>query len=200
MGLPFLTGVKLVQSALQLGEYAPQIFKWLKPDVTRGPSGQSTSRSGLEIESIADRILSIAQQVTATDSPTSARKALEKDPTFQRAFQKRVMDFEKRMAEISYQDRQDARTRDIAMAHAGRMNIRADIMVIAAAIGLILCLASLSLYGDGLPGEAVGIISTIAGIFGACLKDAYGFEFGSSRGSKEKDSTVALLLDRYEYD
>jgi hypothetical protein len=47
-----------------------------------------------------------------------------------------------------------------------------------------------------LPGEAVGIISTVAGIFGACLKDAYAFEFGSSRGSKEKDSTVAAMLGR----
>jgi hypothetical protein len=42
----------------------------------------------------------------------------------------------------------------------------------------------------------VGIISTIAGIFGACLKDAYTFEFGSSLGSKQKDDTVAALMER----
>jgi len=41
-----------------------------------------------------------------------------------------------------------------------------------------------------------GIISTVAGIFGACLKDAYAFEFGSSRGSKEKDMTVASLVEK----
>jgi hypothetical protein len=63
-------------------------------------------------------------------------------------------------------------------------------------MGLILCLLSLAYFAQDLPGEAVGILSTIAGIFGSCLKDAYAFEFGSSRGSKEKDSTVAALLDR----
>jgi hypothetical protein len=36
----------------------------------------------------------------------------------------------------------------------------------------------------------------IAGIFGACLKDAYTFEFGSSRGSKEKDDSIATLIER----
>jgi hypothetical protein len=65
-------------------------------------------------------------------------------------------------------------------------------MVIAAALGLVLCLLSLVAYQGDLPGEAVGIISTIAGIFGACLKDAYAFEFGSSRGSKNKDLAVLL--------
>ena len=96
--------------------------------------------------------------------------------------------------ELTYmKDRQDARWRDVAMTQAGRRNFRADIMVISAACGLVLCLVSLGHYSEELPGEAVGIISTIAGIFGACLKDAYAFEFGSSRGSKEKD---AALLDR----
>jgi hypothetical protein len=93
-------------------------------------------------------------------------------------------------------DRQDARLRDVALANAGRSNIRADVMVIAAATGLILCLASLAYFSEALPGEAVGIISTIAGIFGACLKDAYTFEFGSSRGSKEKDNAVAAMIER----
>ena len=45
----------------------------------------------------------------------------------------------------------------------------------------------LAFFGDSLSGEGVGIISTISGIFGSCLKDAFGFEFGSSRGSREKD-------------
>jgi hypothetical protein len=68
-------------------------------------------------------------------------------------------------------------------------------MVFSAAFGLVMCLFSLAFYSDVLPGEAVGIISTIAGIFGSCLKDAYSFEFGSSRGSKIKDTTVASALD-----
>jgi len=69
-------------------------------------------------------------------------------------------------------------------------------MVLAAAFGLVMCLGALVYFAGHMPGEAVGIISTIAGIFGACLKDAYAFEFGSSRGSKEKDLAVAALMER----
>jgi hypothetical protein len=69
-------------------------------------------------------------------------------------------------------------------------------MVAAAAVGLISCLLVLVFFRKDIPGEAVGIISTVAGIFGACLRDAYQFEFGSSRGSKEKDALIAEQLNK----
>ena len=93
-----------------------------------------------------------------------------------------------------HKDRESARLRDIALANAGRSNLRADIMVVAAAMGLVSCLVTITLYRSALPGEAVGIISTVAGIFGSCLKDAYAFEFGSSRGSKLKDNRLSALF------
>ncbi|MDR2766039.1 MAG: hypothetical protein LBB63_01065 [Holosporaceae bacterium] len=76
-------------------------------------------------------------------------------------------------------------------------NRRMNIMVIGAALGLIACLLMLTSYKGNLSGEAVGIISTISGIFGACLKDAYSFEFGSSRGSRDKDEKISsAILER----
>ena len=79
-------------------------------------------------------------------------------------------------------------------------NKRLNIMVIGAALGLILCLGMLTSYKQNLPGEVVGIISTISGIFGACLKDAYSFEFGSSRGSKEKDEKISsAIIEKLKY-
>jgi hypothetical protein len=107
-----------------------------------------------------------------------------------------MIEIDARLQLAMLEDRQNARNRDVAFVQSGRRNSRADIMVISAAIGLITCLGSLAFYAQHLPGEATGIISTIAGIFGACLKDAYAFEFGSSRGSKEKDSTVAAMIER----
>ena len=71
-------------------------------------------------------------------------------------------------------------------------------MVVGAVLGLVACLVSLIWFRTGLPGEAVGIISTIAGIFGACLRDAFQFEFGSSRGSREKDNVIGNLAARNE--
>ena len=109
-------------------------------------------------------------------------------------FQKEILKIDPRLELLSFKDKQSARARDFSFIQRGSRNLRADVMVISAAVGLIMCLAALAFYAKHLPGEATGIISTIAGIFGACLKDAYAFEFGSSRGSKEKDINIASII------
>lgn len=92
------------------------------------------------------------------------------------------------------EDRSNARQRDTSLFQTGRRNLRGDIMVLSALLGLLGCLAALTIFKMSLSGEVIGIVSTIAGIFGSCLKDAYAFEFGSSRGSKEKESHLIDLL------
>lgn len=86
--------------------------------------------------------------------------------------------------------------RKIGMMNAYSRNLRLNIMVACAAAGLVLCMLILTSYRGNLPGEVVGIISTVSGIFGACLKDAYSFEFGSSRGSKDKDEKISATILR----
>jgi hypothetical protein len=83
---------------------------------------------------------------------------------------------------------------NIGVINAYSRNRRLNFMIVSAAIGLVFCLIVLTSYNGDLPGEVVGIISTISGIFGACLKDAYSFEFGSSRGSKDKDDKISAAI------
>ena len=83
---------------------------------------------------------------------------------------------------------------EIAVINAHGRNMRLNIMIIGAAIGLGLCLIILTICTGKLSGEVIGIVSTVAGIFGACLKDAYSFEFGSSRGSREKDERISATI------
>lgn len=91
-------------------------------------------------------------------------------------------------------------TNQIGVINAYNRNKRLNIMVICAAVGLVFCLLILTSYKKDLPGEVVGIISTVSGIFGACLKDAYSFEFGSSRGSKDKDDRISsTILEKIKY-
>jgi uncharacterized protein YacL len=97
---------------------------------------------------------------------------------------------DEKIQKIILYDRKDARKRDISFSQSGKLNKRADFMVMCAAIGLLICLITIGFFSHKISGEAIGIISTIAGLFGSCLKDAYGFEFGSSRGSKEKDHVL----------
>jgi hypothetical protein len=171
----------VIAAALGLAGFAPIIARWL---------------GGEQAQDVATKVVDIAQKVTGTLDPVEAIQRLQNNTDMVSEFQKAIIQVEAEIEIAAMKDRQDARLRDVAIFNAGRSNIRADVMVVAAALGLILCLASLAYFSNELPGEAVGIISTIAGIFGACLKDAYNFEFGSSRGSKEKDSTVAAMIER----
>jgi hypothetical protein len=172
----------LIAAALGLAEFAPMIARWL---------------GGRNAENIASDVVNIAKRITHTDDPYEAIQSLQREPQLVLEFQKAVLQKESDLEAAYLHDRQSARSRDMAFIQAGVKNTRADIMVCAAALGLCMCLLALGCYADNLPGEAVGIISTIAGIFGACLKDAYAFEFGSSRGSKEKDKTVAQMMDEF---
>lgn len=171
----------IIAAALGLAGFAPIIARWLGGD---------------QAQDVATKVVDIAQKITGTLDPIEAIQRLQENTDMVGEFQKAIIQVEAEIELAAMKDRQDARMRDVALMNAGRSNIRADVMVISAALGLILCLGSLAHFSQELPGEAVGIISTIAGIFGACLKDAYTFEFGSSRSSKEKDSAVAALMER----
>jgi hypothetical protein len=172
----------LIHAALTLAEMVPSITRWFKED---------KEKVGMA-DRISTKVVDIAKKVTGTEDAVSALQLLEKEPRLLIRFQQEVLRLDRDLELSFLEDRQDARHRDIALISAGRYNVRADIMVVAAALGLMGCLASLTYFRDWLPGEAVGIISTIAGIFGSCLKDAYAFEFGSSRGSKTKDEAVLM--------
>ena len=58
------------------------------------------------------------------------------------------------------------------------------------------CLVVITFYRTEIPGEVIGMLGTIVGIFGAGLRDAHMFEFGSSRGSKDKDAQKDDLVSR----
>lgn len=167
----------LIPIALALATFVPDIVRWI-----------TGSR---DAEAIAGRVVDVAKSVTGLDDAGAALAAIRSDPEKALAFRLAVMQRAVEFEQLYYADLQNARARDIEFLRAGHRNWRADIMVMSAATGLVVCLAVLILLRGELPGEAVGIISTISGIFGSCLKDAFTFEFGSSRGSAEK--TEALV-------
>jgi hypothetical protein len=169
----------LIPIAMQLAQYAPSIIKLL--------TGSDKAAE------VAGAVVGVAQAVTGTSSPQEALAAIQADP-------QKVLDFQQAMAaqqidlEKAYlADRQDARDRDVGLAKLGRRIARADIMVALDVVGLIACLLVLCFFRSAIPPEAVGLISTIAATFGLCLRDAHQFEFGSSRSSQAKDSTINNL-------
>ena len=147
--------------------------------------------AGEKAGKVAEKVVNVAQEITGTGTPDDALKVLREKPELALAYRQHMAGVEVELEKAYLADRQDARARDVAMRQAGHRNTRADLMVAGAGAILIACLVALVSYRANLPGEAVGIISTIAGIAGACLKDAFQFEFGSSRGSKEKSDLLA---------
>lgn len=168
--------------AMGLAQFAPAIIRWL--------TGSANA------EAAAREVVGVAQAVTGAASPQEALQKIQADQAAQLAFRDRLGERAADLDKAYLTDRQSARARDVELRRAGDKNRRADVMVVGAVVGLISCLAVLIFFRKDIPGEAVGIISTIAGIFGSCLKDAYGFEFGSSRGSKEKDELFSDLVSK----
>lgn len=91
---------------------------------------------------------------------------------------------------IDTDDIKGARERDIKLREQGQTNTRANMMILGDVLGLVVCLAVIYALKDATGagiGELRGLLTAIAGYFGLGLRDAHQFEFGSSRGSKEKD-------------
>lgn len=165
--------------AMTLAQFAPSVVRWLT--------------GAAKAEQAAQTVVGVAQTVTGAGTAEKALEIIQSNTTAQLEFRRALAERETELDKLYLADVASARARDVEIRKAsGGENRRQDVMIAAAAIGLIACLAVLVFFRKDIPGEAVGIISTVAGIFGACLKDAFAFEFGSSRGSKEKD---ALLGD-----
>ncbi len=92
-------------------------------------------------------------------------------------------------------DTQNARGRDVSIQQAGKMNIRADLMlicafVITALIAYLLAIGKVS-ADTGVGGFLIGA----GGMFVRNIGTAFDFEFGSSRGSKDKDDTLIKMAN-----
>lgn len=162
-----------ISLALGLAQLAPSLLRYFG--------------AGEKSAAIAEKVVGIAQTVTGAPSGEAALAALQADPKLAQEFNLAVLAADTELEHAYLADRKDARARDVALHLAGYNNRRADLMVIADVIGLIACLVVLAVYRTSIPAEVATLLTTIASLFGLCLRDAHQFEFGSSRGSKDKD-------------
>ena len=170
-----------ISAALALAQFAPSILRFFGV--------------GEKPIAVAEKVVEMAQSVTGAGSQGEAMKALAANPELAQKFNLAVIEADADLEKAALADVQDARKRDIELRKlTGGGNTRADMLILGAVLILLACLIVLIFFRKEIPGEAVGIISTIAGIAGACMRDAFSFEFGSSRGSKEKDALLAKQL------
>lgn len=93
---------------------------------------------------------------------------------------------------VEVEDRTSARVRDAEFIKAGKHNYRADIMFVLAVA--VTCGLVFAVWDDASLNEYVkGIVTLVLGRFLGYLDSIYNFEFGTTRGSKEKDETIKHL-------
>lgn len=166
-----------VTIALSLAQFAPSILRFFGV--------------GEKPVAVAEKVGELARVVTGAQTPEGALEALRQNAQLAQQFNLAVLAADTELEKMYLADRANARGRDIEVRKLdGGRNKRADVMVVCDFLGLVACLVVLSVYYKELPGEATALISTIASIFGLCLRDAHQFEFGSSRGSRDKDEIM----------
>lgn len=167
--------------ALALAQFAPSLLRYF------GVGEKSAA--------VADKVIELAKQVTGTPSGPEAIEALRQNAQLAHEFNLAALKMDGDLETAYLADRKDARARDVALHQAGFNNKRADWMIAMDVIGLIACLAVLTFFRKEIPAEVVGLITTIATAFALCLRDAHQFEFGSSRGSRDKAAQLAGLAE-----
>ncbi len=165
-----------VTIAFGLAQYAPSIIKWL--------SGSEKA------EEAAQKVIDVARVVTGKQDASEAVVAIQADPAVLMQFRQAMANIEADMDRAYLADRQNARGRDVAFVQAGRWNIRADLLALLSVTGLIVCVWFVA-RDSSLPERAVNAIMFVAGTLAACVRDVFAFEFGSSRGSRDKDALIA---------
>jgi hypothetical protein len=85
---------------------------------------------------------------------------------------------------------------DVERRRTEPRNPRADIMVGLAFLAVILIAALLSLGAVDGNTAAGGFLIAVGGMFARNIGTAFDFEFGSSRGDKEKDNVLAAAQRR----
>jgi len=147
-----------------------------------------------------ERVANTVKSLTGTDDPEKAREALA-DPNllaqlrsqaqaFAHAEAMAKLEASVKAVQASYDDRKDARNRDLEMTRAGRRNYRADILVALAVTGIIACVLTL-VFGKVDGNTAVGgFIISVGTLLAGKIGTAFDFEFGGSSTEKE---TRALL-------
>ncbi len=172
--------ITLTKTAMALAQFAPSILRFFG--------------AGEKPVAVAEQVVNIAQTVTGTRSPQAALDALRQDSQLAQQFNLAVLAADTELEKAALADRQDARHRDVEIRKlTGGKNNRADWMIVGDLAGLVACMVILIFFKKDIPGEVAGILNVIAAGLVLCLRDAHQFEFGSSRGSKEKDDLLGRI-------
>lgn len=167
-----------ISIAFGLAQFAPSIIKWI--------TGSDKSAS------VAEKVIDVAKVVTGKSEPDAALGAIRQDPAVASQFKQHILDIDSDLEKAYLLDVQDARQRDSEFIKAGNRNNRADSMVILAVV--VVVLLTYFIWKDSSVNDYVkGTFTLVLGRFLGYVDQVYAFEFGTTRGSQNKDATISQL-------
>lgn len=170
----------MIETAIALAQFAPSILRFFGV--------------GEKPVAVAERVVNLAQTITGAKSPQEALDALRANAGLAQQFNLAVLAADTELEKAALADRQDARHRDVEIRKLNNgENKRATWMIVGDLVGLVACMVILIFFKKDIPAEVAGILNIIAAGLVLCLRDAHQFEFGSSRGSKEKDALLGRI-------
>lgn len=166
--------------AFGLAQFAPQVIRWI--------SGSDKAAEA------AQKVVDIAKTVTGKPEGEAALAAIQADPNLALQYRQGVIASEADLDKAYLADRQDARARDVELHRLGHRNRRADIML-AMAFGSLVAIIWMVWKGRlDMPDMVFALLNMAAGALLKMIGDAFQFEFGSSRSSKDKDELISSVL------
>jgi len=159
---------------------------------------------GDNAEAVAESVVDVAATAAGVPESKDLGEILERlraDAQAQADLKIRLAEIENREEERLLEDRLSARMRSLEVEKGGRRNTRADLMLLLSFTGLIGCVAAAVWpypQDRALGTPEIGLLTTVAGVLLKMLSDAFAFEFGSSQGSKTKDTLIARFQDQLQ--
>ena len=167
--------------AMALAQFAPSLMRFFNV--------------GDKSVQVAESVVNIASQVTGASSGEEALAILENNADKRYQFKIRIMENDTLLEQMYLDDTKDARKRDSNFTLKGMRNYRADAMFVLAVI-VIAWLVWIIWKSPELPEYTKGIFTLVLGRFTGYLDNIYNFEFGTTRGSKNKDDTINKLSEK----
>lgn len=168
-----------VGTALALAQLVPGVLRYFSED------SKPTK--------VSDILIDTAKYVTRSHSEEGALAVLQKDPEALQRYIDSLNQKEIALAQAAAQDRDSARKRDIKIIELRGSNTRADVLAYSAIALLAGCLAAL--FFVDIPSGSKDALMLLIGALIVVVKEIYGFDFGSSAGSKSKDSAMQEKLN-----
>lgn len=168
-----------ISIAVALAQVAPEIVRWL--------TGNEKAADA------AEAVVDIARSVTGARDPVEALARIKSDAQIAMQYRMAIINASVALDRAYLADRDSARKRDIAIIRMGGTNLRANILLAFVAAGALVVIVVLAFSDIDASSALGGALLLALGKFLGNLETAFQFEFGSSRGSKEKDEILGAL-------